>query len=74
MNRVSKSFLHLDTNTAMAVNDIDERCIDLLHVDPPVDMVARIMRAISHLPQPKPLSQWANYDFFLPDYEADLLS
>jgi hypothetical protein len=36
-------------------------------------MVARIMEAVSHLPQPRPLSQWKDYDFFMTEYDADQL-
>ena len=54
-------------------DEIDEVFMQLLHVEPPIDMVARIMKAVSQIPRPQPLSQWKDYDFFMTAYDADQL-
>ncbi|GCE08651.1 hypothetical protein [Dictyobacter aurantiacus] len=72
MNDVSLDFL----NTDVELNDaeLDELFINGLQANPPEDMVARIMNAVSALPQPKPLSQWQGFDFFFSDDTYDQLS
>jgi len=72
MNNVSLDFL----NTDVELNDseLDELFVSGLQVNPPADMVARIMSAVSTLPQPKPLSQWQGLDFFVADDAYDQLS
>ena len=45
----------------------------LEYIAPPCDMVARIMQAVSTLPQPEPLSQWKDYEFYAVGYNQDRL-
>jgi hypothetical protein len=73
---MNKLWLHsIETNIPFEdkKDEMDEVFVQLLHVEPPIDMVARIMEAVSHLPQPRPLSQWKDYDFFMTEYDADQL-
>jgi hypothetical protein len=45
-------------------DEIDELFSQLGHFEPPVDMVAGIMQAVSQLPPLKQLSVWEGFDFF----------
>ncbi|GCE30863.1 hypothetical protein KDA_63470 [Dictyobacter alpinus] len=72
MNKVSLDFLN--NNVALDEFEMDELFSDLLQVEPPANMVERIMSAVSTLPKPKPLSQWKDLDFFVADDTYDQLS
>lgn len=72
MNEVSLDFLN--NNVALDECELDELFTGLLQVEPPTNMIARIMSAVSTLPQPKPLSQWKDFDFFVADDIYDQLS
>ncbi|GLV54978.1 hypothetical protein KDH_18250 [Dictyobacter sp. S3.2.2.5] len=72
MNNVSLDFLNNDVELNDA--ELDELFMNGLHVNPPEDMVARVMNAVSILPQPKPLPQWQGFDFFVADDTHDQLS
>ncbi|GER90283.1 hypothetical protein KDW_44450 [Dictyobacter vulcani] len=72
MNEVSLDFLN--NNVTLDEYALDELCTDLLQVEPPANMVSHIMVAVSTLPQPKPLSRWKDFDFFVADDTYDQLS
>lgn len=72
MNNVSLDFLNTDVE--LDETELDELFVTGLQVNPPKDMVARIMNAVSVLPQPKPLSQWHDFDFFVADDTHDQFS
>jgi hypothetical protein len=63
MNDVSQSSLLNNAVCDEPFDEIDEIFICLLRIKPPENMVDRIMRAVSLLPQSRSLSQWKNYDF-----------
>lgn len=67
LNSIEKNVLY-DNKT----DDMDEIFMQLLHMEPPVDMVMRIMQVVSHVPPPRPLSQWKDYDFFMTEYDKFL--
>ncbi|GCE23786.1 hypothetical protein [Dictyobacter kobayashii] len=72
MNNISLDFLNSDV--VLEETELDELFVNGLQANPPEDMVARIMNAVSVLPQPKPLSQWKDFDFFVADDTYDQLS
>lgn len=74
MNDLSLNFLNNDVVSDKEIDELDGLFAQLLHVEPPTNMVERIMQAVSTLPRPKPLSQWNNYDFFMTESDMDLLS
>lgn len=65
MNDVSQSSLLNNAVCDESCDEMDEIFTYLLRIEPPRNMVDRIMQAVSLLPQPRPLSQWKNYDFFV---------
>lgn len=72
MNNVNISLNSVQCNEEM--DAIDELFTRSFHVDPPADIVNRIMQAVSHLPQPRPLSQWKDYDFFMVECDIEHFS
>jgi hypothetical protein len=64
----------LDLAVEDEFDEFDRSIGQLLHVESPVNMVARIMQAVSALPQPRPLSQWSGYDFMMLETSVDQLS
>ncbi len=61
------------TDTEIENNEVDELFSQLGHFEPPVDIVANIMYAVSQLPRPKPLSTWKAFEFFELDFEESQL-
>lgn len=63
----------LVTDTEVDGAEIDELFSQLGHFEPPVDMVANIMKMVSHLPAPKPLSTWKAFDFLELNFDESQL-
>ena len=63
MNNVSLDFL----NDIVMSNDdsVDELFTQILHINPPANIVEGIMKAVSALQLLKPLSKWDGFDFFV---------
>ena len=68
LNSIAKKVLCNDK-----ADEMDEIFMQLLHMEPPIEMVTRIMQAISHVSPPRPLSQWKDYGFFMTEYDTDQL-
>jgi len=56
-------FSDLLTNAEVSDEETDELFSLLGCSEPPVDMVANIMHAVSQMPLPRPLSTWSAFDF-----------
>ncbi len=61
------------TNTEVEDDEIDELFSQLGRFEPPVDIVANIMNAVSQLPRPKPLSTWKAFDLLELDFDESQL-
>ncbi|GCF11579.1 hypothetical protein [Dictyobacter arantiisoli] len=72
MNNLSLDFLQNDT--VLDDSEVDELFTDMLHVEPPTDMVGRIMQAVSLLPQPRPLSHWKDFELIQVEDDLDQLA
>jgi hypothetical protein len=72
MSNVSLEFL----NNAVPLDDddMDELFIQMLHTNPPATMVENILKAVATLPQPKALSGWSGFDFFVADDDFEQFS
>lgn len=72
MNNASLDLLK--NNVVLNDDDMDELFTQILHVNPPINIVESIMKAVSVLPLPKSLSTWGGFYFFVGDDDFDRLS
>ncbi|BCL78339.1 hypothetical protein ccbrp13_08040 [Ktedonobacteria bacterium brp13] len=77
MNNISQNSVINDVLSDEEVDEtdkIDEFFTHLLHIEPPTNMVERIMQVVSQLPQPRLLSHWKDYDFFIVENDIEQCS
>lgn len=72
MNNVSLDLLK--NNVVLNDDDMDELFAQILHVNPPINIVEIIMKAVSVLPLPKILSKWDGFGLIVVDDDFDQLS
>lgn len=77
MNNISQNSVINDVVCDEAVDEIDEIdevFIHLLQIEPPINMIERIMHVVAQLPQPRPLSHWKDYDCFMIESNIEQIS
>lgn len=77
MNNISQNSVINDVvcdEVVDEIDEIDEAFILLLQIEPPINMVERIMHVVAQLPQPRLLSHWKDYDFFIVESKIEQIS
>lgn len=77
MNNISQNSVINDVvcdEVVDEIDEIDEVFIHLLQIEPPINMVERIMQVVAQLSQSRPLSHWKDYDFFMVESDIEQIS